>query len=83
MEDVKAFLKIIANELDNFSAFDDFANYVHPETHMRRYTDEEAQIRNENLDKCISVCEFQTEGSLEYIEWYYDLQRLCIEQEQE
>ena len=81
MEDVKAFLEIIANEIDNFTPSANFTNYVYPETHMRRYTDEEAQIRNDNLDKCIAVCEICTEGSLEYIEWFYDLQLLCIEHE--
>lgn len=81
MDNVKTFLEQIASEIDDFSPYADFASYVYRNTHQMRYTDEEAAIRNTNLEMCFTVCENCAEGSLEFIEWYYDLKRLCVEHE--
>ena len=82
IEDIRTFIDQIANEIDNFNTFEDFASYVNSETHTRIYTDDEASIRNANLNRCIAVCELQAGSTIEYIEWFYDLKRLCIEHEQ-
>jgi hypothetical protein len=82
MEDVKTFLQQIAAEIDNFSPAEDFSSYVYPGSSVGRYTEEESGIRNANLNSCIAVCDLHVESAIEYIEWFYDLKRLCIEHEQ-
>ena len=82
MDDVKAFIEQIAQEISNFSPYDDFKNYVYPQSFIRRYTDEEAEIRNKTLDKCFQVCEVHTDDFLEYLEWFFELKRRCMMVEQ-
>lgn len=70
MEDIRAFIEQIAGEIDNFHLLTDFRDYVHPDSFFRRYTDEEATIRNKALDQCIRVCDMRIESSCEYLLWY-------------
>lgn len=56
LKDVETFIEQIAEEIDDFHPLNDFANYVYPMTHMRRYTDDEAEERNKRLDRCFDVC---------------------------
>lgn len=56
MQDVETFIEEIAQEIDDFHPLNDFANYVYPKTHLRRYTEQEAEVRNKQLDRCFDVC---------------------------
>jgi hypothetical protein len=56
MQDVETFIEEVAQEIDDFHPLNDFANYVYPCTHMRRYTEEEAEQRNQRLERCFDVC---------------------------
>jgi|SRR5579872_1103939 len=73
MDDVRAFIALIASEIDNFHILTDFTTYVYPHSYFRRYTDEEAEQRNKCLEQCLSVCEIYTEDCFSYLEWYYRL----------
>ena len=55
-QDVELFIEGIAQEIDNFHPLMDFTSYVYPGTHTMRYTAEEAEIRNRQLDRCFDVC---------------------------
>jgi hypothetical protein len=76
MDDVKAFIKQIAGEIDDFYLLGDFADYVYPDSYFRRYTDEEAAVRNNALDQCLKVCEVYVEDCYAYIPWQYDIAKL-------
>jgi hypothetical protein len=82
MKDVKTFIEQIAHEIDNFHPLEDFTDYVYPDSYFRKYTDEEAEIRNKLLDKCFDVCAYHTEDFFSYLIWYFDLQRACMMIEQ-
>jgi len=56
MKDVQTFIDQIAQEIDDFHPLQDFNSYVYPDSYMRRYTEEEAEIRNKYLDSCFDVC---------------------------
>ena len=82
MEDVKAFIEQIASEIEDFHPLEDFCNYVYPDSYFRRYTDEEAEIRNKRLDKCFDVCAKHTDDFFTYLIWFFDLKRACMTVEQ-
>ena len=67
MQDVVTFIEQIAGEIENFHPLDDFANYTYPDSHMRRYTDEEAETRNKQLDQCFDVCATHTDDFFTYL----------------
>ena len=56
MQDVESFIEEVAQEIDDFHPLNDFANYLYPSTDMRRYTEEEAEVRNRRLEMCFDVC---------------------------
>lgn len=67
MKDVKAFIEQIATETDNFHPLADFYDYVHPNSYFRRYTDEEAEMRNQCLEHCFKVCATVTTDFFTYL----------------
>ena len=75
LKDVHTFIEQITGEIDNFNPFEDFANYVYPETHLRRYTDEEAAIRNKHLDRCFDVCVKHTPDFFTYLLNLFELEK--------
>lgn len=59
VEDVKAFIRNVAFEIDNFHVSCDFEAYVYPNSYFRRYTVEEAEYRNQALSECMTVLQKQ------------------------
>ena len=59
IQDVVTFITQIAGEIKDFHPMDDFRTYINPATNQRRYTEEEAVVRNELLDCCFDVCATQ------------------------
>ena len=55
LKDVETFIEQIAGEINDFHPLTDFKDYVRPQSYFRRYTDEEAKIRNKYLDRCFEV----------------------------
>ncbi len=78
LKDVETFIEQIAGEIDNFHPMEDFTNYVYPDTYNRRYTDEEAEIRNKSLDKCFNVCARYTENFYTYLINLFELEKAGI-----
>jgi len=56
LKDVETFIQQVAAEIENFHPLEDFTDYSLKDTYARRYTDEEAQYRNECLEQCFVVC---------------------------
>lgn len=56
-EDVKAFAKQLIAEGVSFHPDDDFYDYVNYKTGIQTYSKEEADFRNELMNKCFEVCE--------------------------
>ena len=67
MEEVKTFIEQIAQEINDFHPLNDFADYVYPDSYMRRYTDEQAECRNKQLDQCFDVCATHTDDFFTYL----------------
>lgn len=57
VEDVKLFAKQIIGEGVSFHPDDDFNDYVNFKTNEPCYTREEAEVRNDLMNKCFEVCE--------------------------
>lgn len=55
VEDVIAFISQIAGEIKDFHPMEDFRWYVEPTTQQARYTDEEAELRNQQIEKSKDV----------------------------
>lgn len=56
--DAETFFKqLILEENLNFNPDEDFRNYVHVDTGLPSYTEEEAEVRNHLLDQCFDICE--------------------------
>lgn len=56
-KDVVAFAKQLIKEGVNFHPDDDFKNYINLETSEPTYSTEEAELRNELMNQCFTVCE--------------------------
>ncbi len=56
-EDVKAFAKQLITEGVSFHPDDDFNDYINFEKGEPIYTREEADLRNDLMNKCFQVCE--------------------------
>ena len=56
-KDVVAFAKQLIKEGMNFHCDTDFNDYINLETKEPSYTKEEADLRNELMNQCFSVCE--------------------------
>ena len=67
MQDVRAFLEQITDEIDNFHPLQDFADYTITGTHMQRYTEDEAAERNMYLEECFNVCAKHTPDFFTYL----------------
>lgn len=59
IQDIVYFIEQIAQEIEDFHPMTDFKDYVYPDSYFRRYTDEEAEIRNKLLDRCFDVSAMQ------------------------
>jgi len=81
LQDVETFLEQIAHEIQDFHPLVDFKDYVYPDSYMRRYTDEEASIRNYLLEKCFDVCARHTSDFFTYLLQLY--RRICAEMNHE
>jgi hypothetical protein len=57
VEDVKSFAKQLIAEGVSFHPDDDFNDYVNFEENRPTYTKEEAEIRNDLMNRCFEVCE--------------------------
>ena len=75
MKDVRAFIEQIAEEIDIFHPLIDFKDYVYPDSYFRRYTDQEAEIRNKQLDSCFDICTKITSDYFTYILRLYEQKR--------
>ncbi len=73
LNDVKTFIEQIANEINDFCPLKEFTNYVYPDSYFRRYTDEEAAIREKRLERCKEVCEWSMGDFFEYMIGYYNV----------
>jgi hypothetical protein len=78
LKDVETFIGQIADEINDFHPLEDFTNYVYPESYLRRYTDEEAAIRNKQLDKCFNVCSKFTPDFFTYLLNLFQLERASL-----
>ena len=67
MQDVVNFIKQIAGEIDNFHPLKNFSNYLYPDSYIRRYTDEEPEIRNRTFSRCFDVCAKYKEDFFTYL----------------
>lgn len=56
-QDVKAFAKQLIEEGVSFHPDDDFNDYVYFKENKPCYTTEEAEKRNQLMEKCFAVCE--------------------------
>lgn len=56
-KDVITFAEQIVKEGVSFHCDDDFNDYVNFETKEQTYTKQEADLRNELMEQCYSVCE--------------------------
>lgn len=56
-EDVKGFAKQLIAEGVSFHPDDDFNDYVNFKENTPTYTKEEADLRNDLMNKCFEVCE--------------------------
>ena len=56
-DDVKAFAKQLIAEGISFHPDDDFNDYVNFKENTPTYTKEEADLRNDLMNKCFEVCE--------------------------
>ena len=81
LQDVETFLEQIAHEIDNFHPKEDFRNYVYPHSYTRRYSEEEAEIRNKLRDRCYDVCARYSPDTYTYIFQLYRL--VCAEMHRE
>ena len=57
IDDVKSFARQIISEGTSFHPDDDFNYYVNFEDNKRCYSKEDADFRNELMNKCFDVCE--------------------------
>ncbi len=73
LKNVKAFIEGIAEEINDFCPLKEFTSYVYPDSYFRRYTDEEAEIRETRLERCKEVCEWSMGDFFEYMIWYYNV----------
>lgn len=55
--DVEVFAQQLIAEGLNFHPDDDFCNYINMETKESTYSEAEAQIRNQLMNRCFEVCE--------------------------
>ena len=81
LQDVETFLEQIAHEIDNFHPMVDFNSYVYPDSYMRRYNEEEAEIRNKLLDRCFDICATSTPDFHTYLLQLHKL--VCAEMHRE
>ena len=81
LNDVETFLEQIAHEIDNFNPLEDFKNYVYPDSYTRRYTDEEAEVRNKLLGRCLDICATSTANTHTNLLQLYTL--VCAEMHRE
>ena len=72
LKDVETFIEQIAEEIDDFHPLTDFKDYVYPDSYFRRYTDQDAEIRNKQLDRCFDVCTKITPNYFTYISRLYE-----------
>jgi len=56
-KDVIAFAEQIVKEGVSFHCDDDFNDYVNFKTNQQTYTRQEADFRNELMERCFEVCE--------------------------
>jgi len=56
-KDVIAFAEQIVKEGVSFHCDDDFNDYVNFKTNQQTYTGQEADFRNELMERCFEVCE--------------------------
>ena len=56
-DDVKAFAKQLISEGVSFHPDDDFNDYVNFKENTPTYTKEEADLRNNLMNRCFEVCE--------------------------
>lgn len=54
--DVIAFAKLLIEEGTNLHPDNDFNDYINLKTHQSIYTKAEADLRNELMNQCFSVC---------------------------
>jgi hypothetical protein len=57
VDDVKAFAKQLISEGVSFHPDDDFTDYVNFKDNTQIYTKEDADMRNNLMNKCFEVCE--------------------------
>ena len=58
VEDVRTFFHHLTDERNlNFHPDDDFRDYIHLETHVPSFTDEECDTYNRMMDESLAVCE--------------------------
>lgn len=55
--DIEVFAQQLIAEGLNFYPVDDFCDYINMETKESTYSEAEAQIRNQLMDRCFEVCE--------------------------
>ncbi len=67
IRDVHQFIKCVALEIDNFHPLVEFQDYTRPDSYFRRYTDGEAETRNELLEQCFNVCAGYTPDFFTYL----------------
>ena len=73
LNDVKTFIEQIAQEINNFCPTREFISYVYPDSYFRRYTDEEAAIREKCLERCKEICEWSMGDYFGYMIAYYNV----------
>lgn len=61
LKDVSAFMHCLIEESVNAHPDDDFSDYVHIETGVPTFTDEEAALRNLLMEQAFEVCEHNHE----------------------
>lgn len=65
VEDVKLFFNQLLDESLNFHPDEDFANYINIDTRQPTYSNEEAQLRNQLMDRSFEICEQNSEDIYE------------------
>jgi hypothetical protein len=61
-QDVVTFIEEIANEIADFNPFEQFRSYKNPENKEHRYTEEEATLRDQLMERCFEVCKGQSQN---------------------
>ncbi len=82
LKDVEKFIEQIAGEINDFHPLDDFHDYVYPDSHMRRYSDEEASNRNILLEWCFDICTQHTDDLFTYLLNLFQLEKASLQFEQ-